>query len=275
MNDKDFRTEALTKRKNGYVLLTLIFTVLGMIGQTVVVLYGYDASMKGFKLGNPLGTLVGWGLALTSVLLLSALFTLKGAEASLQHPDHLTTFLSALAGGAVVAASVMIALEFQKAGGALATVSSLMALLSLPTGAYLILQGLLLSKGEKVITALGFFPVIWGAMALMRIYFDNNTPINDPLRLLLQVALVAMMLAFLGELKIRVGKKGAPLFFAMAGVSLLLGASSAISTIVLRIVIPTVPTSELMLAIADLLLSLYLFVRMVKLSKPADKTAEK
>ena len=276
MNPKDRSTETATKRKKGYLLLSLVFAVLGMIGQTVVVLYGYDASMRVFRQNSVLGTLVGWGLFLMCAVLLSALFTLKGRGGRFAESDHLTAFFSALGGGVLPVASLVIAIECQTSGGSLATVSALMAAFSLPSGAYLLLQAFR-SGSEKrrtLLTVFGFFPVLWGITALLRLYFDNTSAINDPLRLLLQCALIAVMLAFLSELKMRVGKKGEPLFYAASGAALVLSSAAAVSQVILRVVVTTVPTGEFLLSITALCLSLYLFVRMWQLTKPTEDSAE-
>lgn len=275
MNDHPSFTERTVKRKKNYVLLSLVFAILGMLGQTAAVLYGYDASMRVFRLKNPLGPAVGWGLFVLSVVLFSALITLKGSKAQPCTSSHLTAFFSSFGGGVMLAASLVVAIECRNATGALSTVSTALAFLSLPSAMYLLLQALPATpKRETLLTALGFFPVLWGIMALLRIYFDNTSAIGDPLRILLQCALIAVMLAFLGELKLRVGKTGEPLFFAAAGVALVLSSAAAISQVILKTVAHAAPTDELMLSLATFFLSLYLFVSMIRRSQAEETMSE-
>lgn len=266
--DLDLSAVRFTRRKQGYVMLTLVFAVIGMLAQTAAVMLGYDAALHVYKAGHPLGTFVGWGLAVMTVVLLSSFVSLRRDTdaAGVMPCDNLTAFFASMGGGALIVASLLLAWETKEQSGTIATVTVLLAAASVPTGLYLILTAMSRDAGSNRLTALGFFPVIWLSLCLMRSYFESNSAINDPLRILYQLSLAAMMLAFLGELKLRVGKKGQPLFFAAAGASVLLGSVSALSMILIRLVVYRLSDGELLLSIAELILCFYFFLRLYRMA---------
>lgn len=52
---------------------------------------------------------------------------------------------------------------------------------------------------------LGFFVPIWALLALARCYFDLAHAMNNPIKIMLQMALIGMMLFFLQELRVLMG----------------------------------------------------------------------
>ena len=52
---------------------------------------------------------------------------------------------------------------------------------------------------------LGFFPIIWAVLALAQVYFDFYHPMNEPTKVSVMLALIAVMLAFLQELRMHLG----------------------------------------------------------------------
>jgi len=266
----DLKSIRFSRKKQGYVMLLLVFAVLAMLAQATAVMLGYDAAMRVYKLGNPIGMLTGWMLAVMACVHLSSFFTLKGDNEpsgwEIPPCDQLTAFFAAVGGILTTLSSFFLAWETKQATGSLSTMSVLLVLASLPAAAYFVLTGLRMKEGEPILTSLGFFPVLWLAFCLMRCYFEEKAVINDPLRVLFQLSLVAVMLAFLGELKMRVGKKGARLFFGAAGVAVILGLSSVVSMVLLRVVVHRLSNGELLLTLSELALCLYLFLRVYRMA---------
>lgn len=264
----DLQSVRFSRKKQGYVMLLLVFALIAVIAQTAAVMLGYDAAMHVYKFGNPIGTIVGWMLAVMVCVHLSSFFVLKGNKEPSAFPpcDQITSFFAMMGGLLAGASSLLRAWEIRQATGSVSTVVVLLALASLPTAAYFVLLALRMKEGEPMMTALGFFPVLWLAFCLMHCYFEAHAVITDPMRTLFQLSLVAMMLSFLGELKMRVGKNGSRLFFAASGAAVILGLCSALSMILLRVVVHRLSNGELLLSLAELAFSLYLFLRLYRMA---------
>ena len=276
------------KRLRLFGLLTLILTLVGTVGQFLATHFGYDTLMGVYVQNNPLGPVVGWCLFVFVLLLvgLALLFPKETEVAPLPPCGNGLAFLSATAGGVSVGASVFMLLDVIKATGPIKTLSILLVILSLPAGIYLIRSATTRKTEDKLLSVLGFFPVLWLAVCLIRIYFDRTSAINDPVQLLLQLSLAAVMLYFLTELRSRVGKPGFRLRLAAGAAATLLGMASSVSTILpyfglgngvdeRSIGIRTVVTrGELFLAVAELLMTLYSAGRLAALIRAKGETAE-
>lgn len=274
-----------------YTALCLLFTLLGAVGQSLALRFGYDCFFGVYRTDNPIGTVVAWCLFAFVLILSSALLILpKDKEPGAIAPcGNVLAFFSSVGGVASICASLLVFLDVIRQDGAIKTFSLLLLLFSLPTGAYLILTALSQKKEDKRLTVLGFFPVIWLALCLVRIYFDRTSAINDPMQILLQISLAAIMLYFLTELRARVGKPGSRLRFVAGMAASLLGSASSVSMILLYLRLrngrfgssllgfrTVITRGELMLAVFELLLSLYVIGRLLTFSqasstpRPAD-----
>ncbi len=242
-----------------YLLLTLLLTAVGAAAQTYALLFDYDASMSVYRSTDGAGAAVGWTLFAFVLVLGSSLFLLPKEKALRPVPPcgNALAFVAAVSAAAAVGSSVIVALDAAGTGGAIGAVSFLLALTSFPAGAYFLLMALFRRGNETALSVLGFFPVVWLSLGLMRIYFDRGSAINDPVKTLLQISLAAIMLYFLFELRARVGKGGFRLRVAFGAVALLLGFAS--STSMLALVFAGVPIvrGEVILAVAELFLTLY------------------
>lgn len=61
-------------------------------------------------------------------------------------------------------------------------------------------------RAQKRRIALGFFPPIWALLALARCYFDLAHAMNNPIKIMLQMALIGIMLFMLQELRVLMGQ---------------------------------------------------------------------
>ena len=259
-----------------YTMLCLLFTLLGTVGQSLALRFGYDCFYGVYRTDSSIGTVVAWCLFAFVILLSSALLILPKDK----QPDEIApcgnglAFFSSVGGVASICTSLLVFLDVMQQNGAIKTLSLLLLLFSLPTGAYLILSALSQKKEDKLLTVLGFFPVIWLALCLVRIYFDRTSAINDPMQILLQISLAAIMLYFLTELRARVGKPGSRLRLVAGMTATLLGSASSVSIIFLYISLQNgkngssllgfrtvITRGECMLAVFELLLSFYIIGR--------------
>ncbi len=263
-----------------YRTTALLLTALGTVGQLYAMLFGYDVAMCVYQSDNPAGTVMGWILFASVMLLTTAFFVLPKETACrpMRPCGNALAFLVATTGGAAVCSSVMIAFDAAwpyvagqgslgdllqaVKGNSLLLLSLLVALSSIPAGLYLIASAVSRKTEDKRLAVLGFFPVIWMATCLLRLYFDRNAAINDPLKTLLQISLAAIMLYFLGELRSRVGKSGVRFRFVMGTIALLLGATSSVSTLTLGLMGADIVRGEWMMAVTELLLAIYIAARL-------------
>ncbi|MBQ4065974.1 MAG: hypothetical protein IJD10_07725, partial [Clostridia bacterium] len=286
-----------TKAPARYLLMALSMAAVGTVGQLYAMLLGYDVKLCVYKTDYPVGPIMGWILFAFVLVLGTAVFFLPKEKfcRPVQNCKNGTAFLASMSGGAVICASALVVFDTfslhysqnrfygslwsEIRGRALLTLSLLVGLLAIPAGIYLILSSVSRKKEDHRLAGLGFFPVLWVAACLLRIYFDRNAALNDPLKTLLQVSLAAIMLYFLGELRSRVGKPGARFRFTIGLIALVLGMSSSVSTLTLGLTGAGVVRGELMMAVTELLLSLYIAARLIRVYDAVPgaggKTAEK
>lgn len=262
----------MNKKKNLinlYLILTLLFTIIGTLAQTLTLFFAYDARMGVYQADTSLGTITAWGLTVLVLILSSALVVLPKEDTASPIPlcNNPLAFLSAMSGGAAICTSLLMAFDARTTAGSLQTLSILLAIFSLPAGVYLILSAITRRTDDKRLTILGFFPVIWLAMCLIRIYFDRTSAINDPLKILLQISLAAIMLYFLTELRARVGKPGYRTHYVIGMISVLLGAASSVSMLALRLNGVSLLRGEIMLSVTELFFSFYIIGRLAQENK--------
>jgi hypothetical protein len=173
----------------------------------------------------------------------------------------LTAFISASMGVVTVIASVAIYIQSRTSSSTEATMSALMAVMSVPTCAYYVLSAMK-KENRPLLSILGFTPVLWTVLCLLRIYFEKGVAINDPVRVFFQLSFVAILLSVLLELKTRLGKRGTPYYVAAMGSAVIIGLPSAISMLLLFIIPRTVTVAELLLTVAQLLFTLYQLSRL-------------
>ena len=244
--------------------LSIVFAVISVLLQALTVLFCYDPSMKVYKHGSALGPVSGviififvLAFSVMSIYVMGNLRKLK----SLPPTSAVNAFISSSAGAFAFLSSVLMWIQSRGMGGNVSTVSAAMMVLSVPAAAYFILSSLK-STRQSLLYGFGFFPVLWSASCLLRVYFDTGVAINDPVRVLFQVSFAAIMLTLLFELRTRLGKKGMPVYVALSGVSVILGLPAAVSMLILFAIPKTVRAAERLLCITQLLLCFHILTRL-------------
>ncbi len=77
--------------------------------------------------------------------------------------------------------------------------------LTVPTAIFFFLPALAGEKAEKPHRGLSFFPIFWCIAYLLHTYFNNFTAISSPVRVVTELAIVASMLYFCMETRVRIG----------------------------------------------------------------------
>lgn len=273
------KTEKLPTHRQIVVMMiiTAAASVIAALAHTAILLFSYDSSL-GVYANNSIspklfiaGTVIG-----LAAVVISALAIPSGACGTDRVPVCGTAeaFFAAMAGAAIFAYSLMnCIISYLPSERATSGDSSaqllwlLMTAFAVPTAAYLIISAITKNDSSKKLTVLGFFPVLWTAVCLLRIYFDRTSAINDPVKIFSQMALAAIMLYFLSELRIRVGKPVLRMYAAFAGISAMLGFSYSVSVIIAYFAGVGALSGEILLATVILLSSVYAFSRMAALRK--------
>ena len=247
-----------------YLLAMPIGAVLGTVLQTIAMMVSYEGKIGVYRADSVMGTVAGWVLFVLSAVLLGGCLTLpRSFSRDLRAIPDCTgapSFLAAMGGCAMIAFTALSFID-TKDGSTITSLLLLQLLISIPGGLYLIFAAMNRQQG-KVLTALSFFPTLWLALSLMRLFFDRSSAINNPMKILLQLSLAAIMLSFMAEARIRVGKYAARFLVGISAVATVLGVSSAVSMMIYRLNGGYLLNSEIMTAVIELILSLYLATRL-------------
>lgn len=243
------------------ISFTAIFAVIGMIFETLAILFGYDAHMRVFKLGSQVATASVAALFILSIATITlAICVGKVGKMRIRvQNSNLADIISAIGGFALAASSVFFLVESWNATGALKLFTVILVLISVPSAMYFFLGA---DRRDRLSTFCAFFPPLWNAACLVRLYFDSETAINDPVRILLQITLVAVMLALMYELKLRIRGTGHIMFTVTAPVAVVLSCASFTSIILLRLLVKVESAANVLLSAGLLLISLYLMMRL-------------
>lgn len=271
------------------VIITAVTAVVAALAHTAVLLFSYDSSLGVYIYNgySPVMFIAGTVIGLAAVII-AAVSVPSGACGIERVPVCGTAeaFFAAMAGAAIFAYSVMncIAAIIEiirnlPPNSSISVIISailsnttavlwiIMTLLSIPTAAYLIISAVTKTEEKPALTALGFFPVLWTAVCLLRIYFDRTSAINNPVKIFSQMALAAVMLFFLSELRIRVGKPVLRVYLAFSGAAAMLGFSYSVSLIAAYLSGVGGLSGDVLLAVVILLCAVYAFSGMAAMRK--------
>ncbi len=264
------------KKKNICLLITAAVTVLSTLLHTLAVLISYEPERFNFENGSVLGFLSNLMLIIGAVALLSFAFVLKVKESSpagISPCRPLTSFFSALSGGLAVVASAYAYIDRDMLDSK--NRLTVMLILSFPTALYLILTALARKKRMTELTLFGIFPPLFFALCLFDVYFEVGGIMRDPVRVLSQMAFISVMLYFLSELRARAGLLLTGWYTATGALSVMLGTTYSVSTIVRRIADPTlgIVHRDGAMAVFMLITSAYIACRLIELGKGRNRSA--
>ena len=252
---------------------TLILSVIAMMFESVAIVLGYDKVMRVFKLQSKVATVSVVALFVLSIAMGTlAICVGKIAKMRPKAQNSAATDTVGIVGGLSLAvSSVLFLVDSLKVAdaSALKFFTILLVVISVPTA----LSYIVGVEKTKLSTFLAFFPPLWNATCLVRLYFDAGTAINDPVRILLQITLVAVMLALMYELKLRVYGTGKIMFTMTATIATVLSSASFAAILLLSVLLKVETTANLLLAVGTLLSSAYLLIRLdmyYKAARPRD-----
>lgn len=243
------------------VSFVAIFAAIGMILEACAVLFGYDPVLRVFKMDSKIAAASVAALFILSAAAIGlSIFVSKLGKMNSEAPESFASgTVAAIGGFAMIVTSVFFMFFGGNMSGAQKMSSVILLALSVPSGLYFILGT---SKRDIKTDILAFFPPIWYAICLIRMYFEAETAINDPIRILLQVSLVSIMLALMYELKLRVKGTGKLMFTVTASLSVILECASAVAVFLLYFTVKIGTAADLFLAISSLGIVMYLISKL-------------
>lgn len=257
-----------TKLPRVFFVITLIFAAAAAAGQTVVSLLHYDEALDLFDAGTNAPTILYAAVLIMCIAAGCSIFAVRDDMLidTMQTSDRLTAFTALLAGFQLFAAAALNTLYYIKGAYTLATtfrgyfrVAALVA--AVLAGCYFIVTALGRVKSGAA-QFFGFFVIIWAALYLMSIYFDMESPLNSPVRILNQLALIGIMLAFLYEQRWLIDRPQPRIGFTVTLIAIILVALSSVSDIILVLMGVRANGKDTVFRITEAAIMLYMIARM-------------
>ena len=128
---------------------------------------------------------------------------------------------------------------------------------------YFILVALELKQTAGLLPWAGCVVIIWHILYLLAVYFDMTNPLNNPLRLINEFALVGAMMYIVAEIRFLVGvpKKGFYISTSVIAFTLLM--ASSVSNIAYLIRINSALSSDMICFIYQLFMAGYIVTRLI------------
>ena len=261
----------LPKAYRYFFFFTVIAGVLGSAFQIFLYLTEYDWNVGMYRAGSSVVTafLIFCAISVAVILLMPLLLKANRAPVLKPRTDTALLMTSFLSGFILIAVFVLrMAAGGQVTGTGVAEklFSYASLILIFPASAFFLVP-VIRRPGEKVVTALAFFPVLWCAAFLMTVYFDRSCALASPIRVLTQLSLIATMLYFLAELRFRIGKPKTTLYFMFANLAILLAFLSAVPLITLSFIQGWVVTNDVLYSSVQFCFLTYFLARVISMLK--------
>lgn len=273
------------KKKRGslfgaYLAFAALAAAAGAAIQLALLLTDYNFKLGLYKSGSVLPEVFA-ALLLAAV---AALLTLPIIGRNRELPETLPpvgrtlTFVSALTGFAMLATVVMqlymnLSFEITLEGWKSTLASGLeiaMLVFALPSAGYFVVMAVRRDPYRRSTAALGFFPVLWAAAYLMCVYFDTSTTLNNPLRIIEQAALIALMVFMLMELRCLVGRAKPQLYMTFGMIALVMVTASSLPTLILTLAMKMSVSVDTIYDAAKLCLAAYIAARLTSVIRVKD-----
>lgn len=222
----------------GYYFFTLIASLIGAALQMVLLLSEYDVSIGMYRNDSLLASVFTGFVLIVAVAILTMPFVARKEKlpplTELPSSDTPVMFASTLSGFILIAVLILQLVLKTPISGTLGTGDYFwiaVLILAVPTAIFFFLPAFPLKNKARIEKAFAFFPVIWCAVYLMHTYFDKSTALRSPVRILSELAMIASMLFFLMELRVRVGKSNPTGLATFVNVSIFFSSICAIPLI--------------------------------------------
>lgn len=114
---------------------------------------------------------------------------------------------------------------------------------------------------KKVLQYLSFAVIIWAVVYLMSIYFDMSAPLNCPVRILNQMALIGIMLYFTFEARCLLGRPKLRFYFAAAFATVFMISMNSIPDMIITFAGYRQVGQDTLFRVAEISILLYIIAR--------------
>ena len=255
-------------KKTVYILLcvSLVFTVI----QTVLAMKFFDPEVFLYAHGTLLGDIFNIALALfvIAVLVLFSVFKTDGHPDTLAKSSGVTGVFAAASGILLFFCGIYSLLTYTQEKSSLMymtekqdTFTKWAAVLGLVAFLYFMLAAFMPNKADKVKVWIGCVTIAWHIMQLLSVYFDMTNPLNNPMRLINEFALVGAMMYLTVEIRYlaKIPKKGLYISTSVIAFTLLL--ASSVSN--LALCFKTAVDGNCVYYIYQLLMAIYILSRLL------------
>lgn len=239
-----FKKMTLSKK---HLIIYLIASLVIALAMTVFRIYmictEYETETYFFKYGSPLPDIFNYTLvALIVIIFAFFIFTKKKSLPDDYGKTSIPTVITAAAtgflsfiGGLYAASQLLItndpageAAVVSESAQRVETFAFIQCLLSLGVFAYFLLTAFSLHRCSVMKTVFGIIAILWHVVFLLVIYFDMTRPINAPIRLMFQFAILASMIYLIVEMRFLLGIAKPRLFMSVSFISIIIIMSAAL-----------------------------------------------
>jgi hypothetical protein len=267
------------KKHNGFFIAAASLAVIFTVIQSLLFVFYYEADLYLYETNAVLPLVFNVSAAVVIIGLLSSVLIYQKKEFPhnyrLPEANKFTVFASAVCGFIFLAVFVLGLYNILKGGdtnvAASSTVVNVFTLISVlfaaPASCYFFAIALKPEPYGNITAVLGFFVVLYMPVKLMSGYFSMDTPMNSPVRIMVQIAFMALMLFFVHDVGFSVGVTKMPYYLGFGYAALFFVPVISASAIVLNVSkIKNVYTDTLPL-IVNMCLVLYIITRLVTVSR--------
>lgn len=253
------------KRARVYFMISLVLSAVLAVSHTLVMAFFYDESLFVYDRVSPFPAIIYGISAGVIVLLLVSMFSLKSNELCTKHlpQNRFSTFCSLLCGFLLIASLLLNVVntvrDIYPTPASWRIVSLVFAL---PAALYFIASSFKTDADPKRLAWLSMCVIIWAGFYLISLYFEIDSPIKSPVRILNQLSLLAVMLAMVFETRILLSVARPRLYFAVTLGAVLLIALASVSDIALTIAGLRPASADSAFRLAEIAMMLYFSARL-------------
>ena len=229
---------AIPKKEKNLILIMTAIGFLLAVAQIAATCLNYDPAVFLYDYKAVLPTVVTWLMVVYVIASLVLCFILKKAEypESQASATLITRVLSLLCGAALLTSGLSNLYVWQQHSENMMYIPSRQDTFIMWTGivsiagcVYFVLNFIFPDRKKKLKAWFGCATIVWYILFVLAIYFDMTSPLNDPLRLIEEFALVAAMMFIVSEIRfsIQIPKKAFYISVSLIAFMLLCASSFA------------------------------------------------
>lgn len=211
-----------------YVLMTVIISSVAAIFQNILTKHYVDEQNGLYKIGMSTPTVFYVFVSIAVLFILTAVVVMRvdSLPKELKYGSVTTAIVSFVVAVLVALTALMFfkgekIVDFQGNVSNIYKLRNVCAFLAVPSAMYYFFVSLSGKTKKTYTSVLSFFPLILTLVYLMSVYFDDTYLLNNPYKIIQQVALVMLMLYQLLETRAHIGKSKPIIYFMITNIAML------------------------------------------------------